>query len=167
MNLQYRCNISHQSIGQIYPPEPDSPHEEIDMNRIVAIALFVGAALMTASSATAQSNVVEVNVPFTFTIDNTLLPAGRYTFGFDFMHPETLIVRDRARIVKAKQAGLHGLIGPGKTDALIFHRYGGRYFLSEVGFNSASDGIFLPATKVERQARKASRKEDFALVAAH
>ena len=30
MNLQYRCNISHQSIGQIYKPDPDSQHDAIE-----------------------------------------------------------------------------------------------------------------------------------------
>ena len=56
---------------------------------------------------------------------------------------------------------------PGKRDVLIFHKYGGQYFLSEVRFDFASNGIFLPATKLERQARKVSGVEDLASVAAH
>ncbi len=137
------------------------------MNRIVAIALFAGATLMTASSATAQSNVVEVNVPFSFAINNTFLPAGSYTFGFDLMRPDLLIVRDRAKNVRARDVGQRGSIGPGKTDTLIFHRYGGQYFLCEVRFDSPSNGIFLPPTKLEKQARKVSGKEDLAFIAAH
>jgi hypothetical protein len=137
------------------------------MNRIAAIGLFAGAIFMTASSAAAQSSVVRVNVPFNFTINNTLLPAGSYAFGFDFMHPDMLIVRDRAKNVIATNVGQHGSVGPGKADALIFHRYGGQYFLSEVRFDSAADGIFLPATKLERQARKVNGKEELAFVAAH
>src|SRR5580704_2969665 len=32
LNLQYRCNISHQSIGQIHQPEPDSPYEATELD---------------------------------------------------------------------------------------------------------------------------------------
>jgi len=56
------------------------------MNRIAAIALFAAAVLTTADSAAAQSRVIEVNVPFNFTVNNTFLPAGSYTFAFDSMH---------------------------------------------------------------------------------
>lgn len=137
------------------------------MNRIAAIALITGAILMTAVRATAQSNVVEANVPFNFTVNNTSLPAGDYTFGFDSMHSDLLVIRDRAKNVKAMDFGQRGSFGPGKPAALIFHRYGGQYFLSEVRLDSASNGIYLPATRTEEHARKVSGKEELASVAAH
>ena len=137
------------------------------MNRIAAIALFAGAALMTAGSAAAQGNAIEVNVPFNFSIDKTTLPAGSYTFGFDYMYPDTLVVRDRAKNVMARDVGQRGSIGPGKPDALIFHRFGKQYFLSEVRFDSSSNGFFLPATKREKQSRKVSGNEELAFIAAH
>ena len=137
------------------------------MNRIAAIALFAAAVLTTVGSAAAQSRVIEVNVPFNFTVNNTFLPAGSYTFAFDPMHADVLIVRDRARNLKARDIGQRGSIGPGKADTLTFHRYGDQFFLSEVRLNSASREIFLPATKLEKQASNVSGKEDFAFVAAH
>jgi hypothetical protein len=137
------------------------------MNRIAAIALFVIATLMTASSATAQSHVVEGNVPFNFTVNNTSLPAGNYTFSFDSLFPDMLVVRDRTESVKARGLGERGPVGSGKPGTLIFHRYGGQYFLSGVCFNSPSNGIFLPATKSERRAGKVSQKEELAYVAVH
>lgn len=129
------------------------------MNRIAAIALLVGATLMTARSAAAQSGAFEVNVPFNFTVHNVLLPAGSYTIGFELMHPDTLVIRDRTQCVKATDFGLRGPIGARNRHSLIFHHYGGQYFLSEVRFESPSNGMFLPATKSERQARKVSRDE--------
>ena len=135
------------------------------MNRIAAIALFIGAMLTTAGSAAAQGNAVEANVPFSFTVNNTFLPAGIYTFGFDSLLPDLLIVRDRAKNVKAKGLGQRGSIGPGMHVSLIFHRYGGQYFLSEIRFGSVSNGIFLPATRLEQQARKVSQQEELASVA--
>jgi hypothetical protein len=135
------------------------------MNRIAAIALFAIATLMTAGSAGAQSAVLKVNVPFDFTVNKTLLAAGNYTFSFDPMLPNTLIVQDRAKNVKARAYILRGSIDQGREDRLIFHRYGGEYFLSEVGFDSASDGVSLPESKLESQVGKAAEKEDLALLA--
>ncbi len=137
------------------------------MNRIIAIALFAGATFPMASGATAQGHVIEVDVPFSFTVNNTFLPAGRYTFGSDSKHPDLLIVRDGVDHLKAMDLGQRGLLGPGKPAVLIFHRYGDQYFLSEVRFDSPSSGIFLPAAKPEKQARKEGATEDLATVAIH
>ena len=111
------------------------------MNRIAAIALFVGAALMTGNSAMAQSSIVKVNVPFAFTVNNTFLPAGSYLVGFDSANPELLVIRDRTNAVKAWDFGQRNSIGQRNPHALVFHRYGDQYFLSEVRLESASSGI--------------------------
>lgn len=137
------------------------------MNRIGVSALFAITTLMTAGSASAQSDVLKVNVPFDFTINSTFLPAGSYTFGFDSMLPNTLIVKDRAKNVRARAYVLRGSMDAGKEDRLIFHRYGGEYFLSEVHFDSALNGVSLPATKLEKLAGEANRKEDLAFMAGH
>jgi hypothetical protein len=136
------------------------------MNRIAAIALVVGTALITAGNAAAQSGVIEVDVPFNFTVNSTSLPAGSYTFGFDSVLPDLLVVRDRAKNLKAQDLGQRGSIGPGKPGTLIFHRYGSRYFLSEVRIDSASNGIFLPATKSELRVRKGFRQENLVYLSA-
>jgi hypothetical protein len=136
------------------------------MKRIAAIALLATATLMTAGNASAQSAVLKVDVPFDFTVNNTFLPAGNYTFGFDSMLPNALIVEDRTKTVRARAYILRGSIGAGREDRLVFHRFGGEYFLSGVGFDSALDGVSLPVTKLERQAR-ASRREELASIAGH
>jgi hypothetical protein len=136
------------------------------MNRITAIALFTIATLMTAGHANAQSAVLKVNVPFDFTVNSTFLPAGNYTFSFDTLLPNTLIIQDRAKNVRARAYILRGSIGAGREDSLIFHRFGGEYFLSEVGFDSALDGVSLPVTEPERKA-SAGRNEELAFLAGH
>jgi hypothetical protein len=137
------------------------------MNRIAAITLFSIATLMTAGNASAQSAVLKVDVPFSFTVNGEALPAGNYSFGFDSMVPDLLIVRDGANSVKARSLGERGSIGAGEPRTLIFHRYGGQYFLSVIHFGSASNGAFLPETKLEREAGRVSREEDLAFVAGH
>lgn len=136
------------------------------MNRIAAIALFVAAALITAGNAAAQRGVIEVNVPFSFTVSSTSLPAGSYTFGFDSARPDLLVIRDQKTDLKALDFGQRGATSSGKPATLIFHRYGSHYFLSEVHLDSASNGMFLPATKSERRARKGSRQEDLVYLSA-
>jgi hypothetical protein len=139
---------------------------EIHMNRIAATALLAATALISAASGAAQSSTIEVNVPFSFAVNNSLLPAGSYTFGFDSMVPDLLVVRDRTNGIKARDLGQRGSMGQGKPRSLIFHRYGNRYFLREVRLASASNGIFLPETKSEQRARKVSRQEDVEALAA-
>jgi hypothetical protein len=136
------------------------------MNRIIAIALLATATLMTAGSANAQSPVLKVDVPFNFTVNKTFLPPGKYTFVFDPMLPNTLDIQDRTKSVRARAYFLRGSIGPGREDRLIFHRYGGEYFLSEVGFDSGSDGVSLPVTRLESRAR-AGMTEELAFFAGH
>ncbi len=131
------------------------------MNRITAIALLIAAALMTPGIVAAQSGGFEVNIPFEFNVNHTLLPAGSYTIGMDIlMHQDVLVIRDQTRTVKAADFGQSGLIGPGTPHSLIFHQYGSQYFLSRVRFDVASNGIFLPATKSEDQVRKSGWKEE-------
>lgn len=136
------------------------------MKRIAAIALFVAATVMTAGSAQAQGNFMQVNVPFNFTVNDVFLPAGTYSFGFDSMVPELLIIRDRMQSVKATDLGQSGLTGPGKPRTLIFHRYGDQYFLSEARFDSESNAVLFSPTKLEKRARKVSRNEELASIAA-
>jgi hypothetical protein len=136
------------------------------MNRIIAIALLATATLMTAGSANAQRALLKVDVPFNFTVNSTVLPAGNYTIVLDPILPNTFDLLDRAKSVRARAYFLRGSIGPGREDRLIFHTYGGAHFLSEVGLNSASDGLFLPETKLESRAR-AGRKEELAFLSGH
>ncbi len=136
------------------------------MNRIAAIALFATATLMTAGNANAQRDFVTVDVPFSFTVNSTSLPAGIYTVCFDTMLPDWVVIQDQAKNVRARLWVLRGPFRAGREDRLIFHRYGGEVFLSEVHFNSAWNGVFLPETKLERKAR-VGRNEELAFLAAH
>jgi len=135
------------------------------MNRIAAIALSVAATLMAAGSAMAQNRAVEVTVPFSFTVNNTTLPAGSYSIASDPTHPNTLVVRDRTGSVKAVNVGISDASSIGKTSTLIFHRYGSQYFLSEIRFASANSSLYFPANKQELRARKQLKKEGFESVA--
>ncbi len=131
------------------------------MNRIATLALFAAAALVTASSAMAQDHGVAVNVPFDFNINNTALPAGNYIVGTDVNHPHMLVLRDQSNTVKALGVGMYDTKQSGQSGSLVFHQYGDRYFLSEIRFGNDSKGIYLPATREEKRARRHSKKEGY------
>jgi hypothetical protein len=135
------------------------------MNRIAAIALLAIATSMTSASASAQSAVLKVDVPFDFAVSNNVLPAGSYTLGFDPAHPSVLLIEDRTKSVKARAFVERGLIGRGTLHTVTFHRYGGQYFLSEIHLDSALEGVLLPETKLEVQAGRAGRTEEVASIA--
>jgi hypothetical protein len=135
------------------------------MNRIVAIALFSIAILLTAGSASAQGAVLKADIPFNFSVSDTFLPAGSYAIGFDQAHPNVLLIEDRTKSVKARAYVERGLIGRGALHTLTFHRYGGQYFLSEIHLNSVSEGVLLPETKIERQTSRTARTEEVASIA--
>jgi hypothetical protein len=135
------------------------------MNRIAAIALLAIATSMTAVNASAQSAVLKVDVPFKFTVSNTFLPAGSYSLSFDPAHPNVLLIEDRTSSVKARAYVERGLIGRGSLHTLTFHRYGGQYFLSNIHLDSASEGVLLPETKLEKQAGRANPTEELASIA--
>jgi hypothetical protein len=126
--------------------------------------LFATATWMMAGTANAQSPVLKVSVPFNFTVNSTFLPAGNYEVGFDSMHPNVLVIQDRAKNVRATAYVQRGSIDSGKEHTLIFHRYGDQYFLNEAGFDSASDGVSLPVTKLEKRASM-NRHEELASIA--
>jgi hypothetical protein len=107
----------------------------------------------------ADSTSGKVHIPFNFTVNNVTLPAGTYTIGSDLGRPAQLIIRDETNSVKAIEVGMSTTLTPGKPGSLIFHQYGDEYFLSEIRFSSTTSGIFLPASKSERQMRKRAHKE--------
>jgi hypothetical protein len=135
------------------------------MKRIVAIALFVAASLLTTRTAMAQSHAVEVNVPFNFTVNNTSLPAGKYTIASELTEPAMLVIRDNTRQIMAVDLGLYDPSGLGGKSQLVFHHYGNLYFLSEIRFAPAYKAVYLPPTKMEKFARKHNRLERPASIA--
>jgi hypothetical protein len=118
------------------------------MKRITAIALLAIANFAMAGTSFAQSKTVRADVPFDFSVGNQLLPAGSYTIkagseGFIAIRNHnkpiaviTLVHRDRAKTPTG-----------GK---LIFHKYGDRYFLSEILSSWAVMNVTLPRSYMEK-----------------
>ena len=121
------------------------------MKRITATALLAIANLAMAGTSFAQSNGVQANVPFDFTVDNQVLPAG--TYRIQTQSPGLIMIRNHDKPISVltlvNQDGTKSPNG-GK---LIFHKYGDHYFLSEVLCDSASVNVELLPSKAEKRVR--------------
>lgn len=122
------------------------------MKRNIAIALFGLASLVAASGAFAQSGSTQANVPFAFSVSNTVLPAGHYQIAGNNYGASILIrnVEQGRSIFSTTVAYEKASAG---TCELVFHRYGERYFLNQVLCPSKSLSVDLPITGREKRAR--------------
>lgn len=129
------------------------------MFRIFAIAALLGVA-----SAYAQERATQtVNVPFSFRIGATLLPAGEYKV---IQNVATGYVALAGMDTKDRGAALTTLVGPVKSDIskLIFHRYGDKYVLAQIC--SQADGYTrkFNTKKAEGELAKLAGTIEIALV---
>jgi hypothetical protein len=129
------------------------------MKRIFAIALFLATSFMTARAALAQDVAVHVDVPFSFNVNTTTLPAGKYTIFADLDQPAVLTIRDQTNAIVAVNLAINDPSGSGKAGRLVFNHYGDQYFLNEIRFKSASQGVVFPVSRLEKRAEKLSHKE--------
>jgi hypothetical protein len=122
------------------------------MNRIATLAFFAIANFALAGSSYAQSNGVQATVPFDFTVQNKLLPAGTYQLKQE--HGSHVIqIRNRDKGVAALTiVDQDGNRSP-KGGRLIFNRYGDQYFLSEILCDDADMNYKLPTSKTEKKTR--------------
>jgi hypothetical protein len=115
--------------------------------------------LLTAAAAFGQSNaVMGVDIPFEFQAGATVLPAGHYD-----VNPEAANGVLMIRCIECKAARLITVntIETAKAPekgSLVFNRYNGTYFLSQVWTPGWTRGRELGQSKTERElARNGSR----------
>jgi hypothetical protein len=116
--------------------------------RLIQTAVAV---LTLAAACYAQSTPLQVTVPFDFVAGSRTYSAGQYTV----LQPvATSVVAIRP---DGSQRGIFMLAirvesgAAQKFAKLVFHRYGDRYFLSEVWDMGRSSGSQLPKTAQERE----------------
>jgi hypothetical protein len=101
------------------------------MRSAILTSVMVGAALLVASGTARASELLEVNVPFPFLVNNQMFPAGHYVVEEDTLGgPSVLLIRGmhapQAAFVLTRAAS-----GPGPSQpALQFERHESRYRLS-------------------------------------
>ena len=120
------------------------------MKCITAFA-FLTAALISMGSACAHAQAPAFKVPFDFTVDNQVLPAGTYQVSYNTAKTAILIRSqdDRFHALTATHAA-----DPSISDSkVIFTKYGDQYFLHEVLCSAVAMNVEIPTSKLEKQAR--------------
>jgi len=101
---------------------------------------------------------ITANVPFEFTVGNRILPAGQWTAERTLLNAKTLLIRNLDANVAVTSFTLPG---ESKTEArscaLVFTRYGDRYFLSGIKVEGDRATYQIPETKAEAELRSENR----------
>jgi hypothetical protein len=120
---------------------------------LTMLMLIAGVALMAALvSAHAQSsNSVVADIPFEFAVGSKSLKAGEYSVKAFTTNGDVLLISSEDsehRVIRLTNS-IEARVAPQKTK-LVFHRYGQRYFLSEVWTAGERTGRQLLKSSEER-----------------
>jgi len=120
------------------------------MKKNLIAALTLG--LLLAAPALAQTASMKVNVPFDFIVNGKTLPAGEYKVDGLSTSTGTIAIRNTETTAKLMTL-TNGCESIEAADAskLVFHRYGGQYFLAQVWSAGSSEGRELPRSRAERE----------------
>jgi hypothetical protein len=133
-----------------------TPKEEIMKRQAIRtmtqLGLFV---ILAATSAYAQAGgSQQANVPFDFNVGSQTLPAGRYLFERINRQTiqETILLRTaEGRAIMMVRMMPADARSKQEHARLIFHRYGERYFLSQLVTPGDDFGLELPKSRFERR----------------
>ena len=124
---------------------------------ILSIVVALTITFAAAPAAADSLGSIRVDVPFDFTADHSILPAGKYTIRSAGMN-STGVIRvtseDGKTSVFLSTHSAQSAQSKDKT-VVIFHRYGDQYFLYQIWAIGDSIGSEIPKSSIERQAARA------------
>lgn len=126
---------------------------------LLAVMMIVA----TSMSAQAQSLAYKLtaNIPFDFSVSGKKLPAGKYWIGRAIQSSGDTIVQIRSTDGHENISRLtipRNTLNPMEHGALVFHRYGEQYFLSEIWPAGGLTGRVLPKSRAERELQRKARE---------
>ena len=127
---------------------------------VVAIA-----ALMSVGAIAGDTIAIRANVPFDFMVGNQRVPAGEYTFAqngsWSSIQISSWDTRTTLRVLRFP-AGNNTTSSP---CALVFNKYGDRYFLKQVWAGTGVMGVQLPTSRTETEEMALSAPAKTTLIA--
>jgi hypothetical protein len=130
------------------------------------LMLFAVALALLVTAASAQTIQLKAEIPFGFIVNGATLPAGEYLVRSEGAggaallfsdlngHRNNLMLTNACRSLKAAT----------KTK-LVFHRYGDRYFLSQIWIAGKDSGRELPTSRRETEVARDFSMQEVVLVA--
>src|SRR5262245_23631465 len=134
--------------------------------RTTIAALMFALTLAAVPARAQQSDVMTITVPFAFSVGSPTLSAGTYRVLRPFGTTGTYQFRNVDGHGTASVTSPSTIQDPEPGRAkLVFHVYGGEYFLSQIWMPSASAGTELATTREERRLAKTNNGRQIALIA--
>jgi hypothetical protein len=127
------------------------------MKRIIAVTLFAASSLLAGQNMSAQSNTVQAKVPFAFTVNNKVVPAGTYTISK--LNSNAVLIRNwEGHVSMMSLTHNHNDLKRAPRSVLVFAKYGDRYFLHDIRNTSEEMNLSVVASKAEKsiQTREAA-----------
>ena len=125
---------------------------------------LLGLGLLVGMTAYAQTVNLKADVPFDFIIRGATLPAGEYTIRGDGSVIAVRGPNPKANIVVLSQRCAS--IDATKQSKLVFHRYGDRYFLTQLWVAGSDSGRQLAKSPREMEVARDYTVQDVMLFAA-
>jgi hypothetical protein len=126
---------------------------------------LLGLGLLFATASAYAQTALQANVPFNFIVAGNTLPAGEYTIRSLDTNARVLVIRGSDESQKMVMANSCASAKPSDTTKLVFHRYGDRYFLSQIWTAGNSSGAELPPSRRESEVAMDFPRQDIVLVA--
>ena len=119
------------------------------MKRTTVLA-YLAATLISLGSACAHAQAPAFKVPFDFTVDNQVLPAGTYQVSY-YPTKTAILIRSQDERFHAFTATYSA--DPSTRDGeVVFTKYGNQYFLHEVLCSALSMNVEIPKSTLEKRA---------------
>lgn len=122
------------------------------MKKQVLALVGVLSLFLAAGSAFAQSQEVRAKIPFDFVVNKITMPAGTYSIDRTGMATNAVVIRGldckAAQFVLTTKRGSTTI---NQQSKLVFHRYGDRYFLSQVWVEGTSHVSLMPKSNLESE----------------
>jgi len=129
--------------------------------RIAVSVLFLFFGRLPASAQSLE-DLMTVQVPFEFQVNEKVLPAGKYIIKRDPQAPNFLQIHCPDQKIWAPVHTIpHSLSEQPTRTSLIFNEYGAKRFLSEVRVLGREDGYALIKSRAERRLAQSAESKSF------
>ncbi len=112
-------------------------------------SMMLIATLLVSTVAFAQSRTYSASIPFQFRVGEASMPAGEYRLSL--VGPKVIALRGVTATanVMAETAYIDEVRSSAQQPRLVFHKYGERYFLSQVWDATRGHELFVSPTELE------------------
>ena len=129
--------------------------------RVLLMTSFFALTIIAAGQTVQAQQVMLVDIPFNFVAGGATLPAGEYAVGRSATNDGVLLLKqqDNPRASAMIPTFAAQRLEPKSKPTLVFHRYGDRYFLSQVWTAGQIRGRQLMRSASEKEIVKLAKVE--------